>query len=63
MMYDHDLVEGSFGNAVLSELTNYPKTIVPDKKDKATIEKRDQFVRREVIGLRDIASNKIDASH
>lgn len=29
MYYDHDIMEGSFGNAKIFEFTNYPKTKIP----------------------------------
>jgi hypothetical protein len=39
-LYDHDIIEGSFGNAVVNDLTNYPATIIPEDDYKATIKSR-----------------------
>ena len=41
MMYDHDIIEGSFGNAKIFDLTNYPKTIKPSFENKGSIYKID----------------------
>jgi hypothetical protein len=45
MYYDHDVMEGDFDNAFIYDLTNYPKTIVPSKEEKASIYKRNELVR------------------
>lgn len=41
MMYDHDIIEGSFGNARVYDLTNYPKTFLPSADNKGSIYKLD----------------------
>ena len=57
MYYDHDIVEGSFGNIVLNDLTNYPQTIEPNVNNKATIHGRKELFKREIIGLRSSAQD------
>ena len=53
-MYCHDIMEGSFGNAVVSDLTNYPATVVPSKEGTASIHKRKEYesMKREFLGLK-----------
>lgn len=39
MMYDHDVIEGLFGNVRCYDLTNYPQTIMPSKDIKGSLKK------------------------
>ena len=41
MFYDHDIMEGSFGNVWIYELTNHPKTIIPAIAEKGSLYKLD----------------------
>jgi hypothetical protein len=41
MLYDHDIIEGNFGNCKIYDLTGYPKTINPEESLKASISGKD----------------------
>ena len=52
MFYDHDEMDGSFGNARVYDLTNYPKTLDPSIALPASLHNIDTLERQEIIGLR-----------
>lgn len=43
MLYDHAIIEGSFGNARFYDLTNYPKTRIPSQMNKGTLKDIDNL--------------------
>ena len=51
MFYDHDIIEGSFNQAKVFDLTQYPKTINPMESPKASLNKLSTYVKQEVIGF------------
>ena len=52
MHYDHDIIEGTFNDFLLYDLTNYPRTIDPKNADKADL-LVNNHTKREIIGCRD----------
>ena len=52
MFYDHDVIDGTFGNVKVYDLTDYPHTLDPTKVEKASLRSFDNLKRQEIIGLR-----------
>ena len=52
MFYDHDVMEGRFGNGRVYDLTNYPKTIDPTTAKKASLWEIEELSRQEILGIR-----------
>ncbi|CDW82625.1 ph domain containing protein [Stylonychia lemnae] len=62
MHYDHDIIEGTFTDFIVYDLTSYPKTIDPRNAEQADLNKISKLEKREIIGCRDkdgIKSNQV----
>ncbi len=53
MFYDHDIIQGSFNNSKVYDLTHYPKTLNPLDAPKASLNTLSIQEKLEIIGSTD----------